>query len=271
MIPLKPKGWESWGALVHHSLGIGFYFYELLMLSGAAAGLAAFFLRFAPFASNAVFFIGGVLFWGGIMAMVAASKRRNGFINADLVVTHLTDTYVVGYPEYRFEKQVVVKAQRSGVESYKQKFIWTGGNDVRIVVEPASVGRLVTEDRNDGYHVMRLLFAKPLLQGHSVPFKLIFSMTDENRKAKPLFQKLVDDFYKNGFRMRVILPETPASATREIFISPRSELPVWTRPFDVEPHSKEIFWSVRKPRVGRRYRICWACGNDPVESVGRTA
>jgi hypothetical protein len=253
------RDWESIGAAVYYCLGITYYFYEWLIGVGIGGGVLSIFLR-----HRAVYFVlalglSTLLLLAGFVAWLIKTKKRLHFINPDLAILDLVDTYeVTGAGKYAFEKCMAVRALRSNVNSFNSKFRWTGKGTIQASIEPAIDFAVSITNSPDDWDVMRVQFSKPLKRGQkTTQFKVRLEMTDTGGSARPFSQKFVDDFYPKGFTMRALLPSQANRLTKEIFLSMREELPMWSQETKPKDGVREVKWRIRKPGMGRRYRLSW--------------
>jgi len=252
--------WESPGAAAYYYLGASYYFYKWFIIAGIGTDLlSAIFLRDTLVLLIIALFVGTILVLAGIAAWLGRTRKRLHTLNPDVAMTKLIDTYqVLGSDRYAFEKAVTIRALHSGVDAYRTKFKWTGTGRNTMSVNPPTEGTAIQEPSREGvWDVVKVQLREPLTRKQEKSLTLKCDLEDTARSARPFFQKLIDDLYPNGLTMRVLLPATPKRVTREIFLSPRSELHIWFEEGPPHSHSREITWPIKTPVIGRRYKISW--------------
>jgi hypothetical protein len=255
--------WESLGAAVYYTLGISYYIYEWLIGIGVGGGLISFIFRHKIpshpvliLASTVMFSAGLVVV--GITSWLVATKKRLHFQNPDLAVTKMVDTYEAQSPNhYTFEKTIAVQALRTGVNSYSTRLRWSGRGLIEPSINPESGCTINLAKTADDFDTFRVQFPRPLVKKEPKIFTLRFDMVDEEGHARPFLQKYIDDYYPGGLTLRVVLPSSPRKILKEIFLSPRVELPLWASERNPKDESREFSWRIRKPALGRRYRLSW--------------
>jgi hypothetical protein len=256
---VAPKKWESFGAAAYYFLGLSFYVYHWLIALGVGSSLLGFIVGYNRLWLLVLLnLISVLLVIGGITAWVIRVKKRLNFLNPDISVVSLVDTYsILGENEYTFEKQLSICALRTGTDTYRCKLRWTGGGNIAVAVEPATDWHVTRTTGTEAlWEMLRVQAATPLQRNQTKPLTIRLTMTDTAAQAIPYSQKFVDDFYPNGFTMRVCLPSAPKRVKKEIFFSPRSEIPIYQE--EHKQASPLITWRVRKPGIGRRYKIEWS-------------
>jgi hypothetical protein len=252
------KRWESIGAALYYGLGTSFYFYHWLILTGIAGGTASVLLRHRVVYFVLLLTLSMTSTIGGVTAWFIRTKKRLNFLNPDLAVTRLVDTYRTDADDkYVYEKEITVQALRSNVSVYSIKFRWSGKGTIALNVEPRQDLTATLTKSPDDWDVVRVQLTKPLARRQKKSFTLTLNMTDQNRTALPFCQKFIDDSYPRGLTMRAILLTPPKKICKEIFLAPRSELAIYNNEQKPRNNSHEIVWRIRKPIPGRRYRLSW--------------
>ena len=247
--------WHSYPAAIHHGLGLAYYVYEWLVLFGLISGLAAFIARNSPTHLVILTVLSTILIAGGALAGITLSVKRLHFVNPNLSIESLVDTYSVHENGlYLFEKKITVKASNQGVDSFRNRFKWTGTGGMELLLEPSSVGTITTELRDDVWDMLKITFKQSLMRRQQISFTIRFTLHDKDRTAKPVFRKFVDDYYPHGFTMRVLLPRQPKRVFKELYAGARVPIPSERKEMK---RRQDLTWLVRRPRIGRRYDIVW--------------
>jgi len=262
------RKWESSAAWLYYSLGVLYYVYHwviLLSLGSIALSLVPHTPRLL---SVIAFPLGIVLFVGGVYAWLGRMKKRHEVLNPLLDIIASRDTYVVhDGGQYEFTIEIRVRARQSGIDGYKSKFRWTGRGQFNIEAQPSSVIPMADYRHQGGdvWELARLQFPRPLRRGEEFSFTLKLTFSDENGSSLPYLQKFVDDIYSE-LTMRVVLPSKPGVVVREIFLAPRSDISIFRETYRQD--SNEVSWAIKRPRVGRRYKISWELDSKQAHSVG---
>lgn len=254
---MPKKKWESGGAAAYYWLGLSFYVYEWLIALGISGSvIATFFFRHQVFYLVAVYIVSTVLFFSGITAWIVRAKKRLQFLNPDFAIVSMIDTYERNGQEYTFERNLALRALRTGVDAYRFKYRWTGSGAVEMSVEPAAEWTTTVNNNNELWDMLHVRAATPFHKTEERSVTIRFQMIDPADKALPYMTQFVDDFYPNGFTERVRLGAPPARVKREIFLTPRGEIPAYQE-YPRGPHKSEISWRVKKPMLERRYKLSW--------------
>ncbi len=254
------KKWQDVAAALHHGLGILYYSYHWFIsvgISGAVAG--AVFLPRHTLLLVPVSVFSGILLAAGVMGWISRNAKRLNFINPAIAVTKLVDTYrQIDSSHYTFAKTVTIRALHLGVDSFHNKFNWSGRGTRHISVEPSEECTVTVERIPDAtWEMLCVHFLRPMVKGEEKTFSICFELHDEAGAARPYFVKFIDDLYPNGLTMRVLLPTQPKTCLREIFPSARAEVHSWFDPTPPLPDTTQIVWDVRPAVVGYRYKISW--------------
>ena len=251
----------SW---LHTILGIPYYTYHWFLILGLGGFLASPYLRPWRVPAMIVVVLSVVILVIGIVSLIFRVHKRRGVVNPDLDVTYLSDTYaVLNHGSYEFTKIVGLRAYRAGVSTYHCKYRWSDPGDFDITVIPGDFVAEKVRGEAEIWDLVSIRFPHSLTKGEEVAFAVIFRGTN----ARPFFQKFMDDVYPNGVTMRVVLPTIPASFSQDILWSPRSNNPM-VHDLTPTPHSTEIYWPIKRPQIGRRYRISWQeSGAGPERAV----
>lgn len=257
---MVPKKWESWGAAAYYFLGLTYHFYHWLILLGVGSSVVSFIVgQQQLWLLILLNLIGISLVVGGVTAWIIKAKKKLDLLNPDISVVSLVDTYsVLENNKYTFEKILKICALRTGVDTYKCKLRWTGEADnIEVAVEPTTDWHVTrTLGTEAMWELLRVQATTPLQRKQTKLLTIRVTMTNTTTVAMPWSQKFVDDLYPNGFTMRVCLPSIPKRVKKEIFLSPRSEVPMYQE--QQKPKAAQITWRVRKPGIGRRYKLDWS-------------
>jgi hypothetical protein len=251
---------ESAGSRLYYYLGAAYYLYHWLFILAGSSVITGYFVRSNVFLLAGSGIVGVVALAGAIAAVIVKSKKRLDCLNPDLLITKSIDTYtVLPDDEYKYEKEISVKARHLGVERYKNKFKWSGDGQIDVTVDCSSQSCTATlvKTLDGNWDSVRVDFSYPMNVGNELSFKLTLRMSDKGKTAKPLFQKFIDDIYPNGLTMGAVWSDPPKELKREIFSSARAEIPLGREDVLEGQISKVTQWPIPRPRLGRRYRISW--------------
>lgn len=194
----------------------------------------------------------------GCAAWLLKTNKRLNFLNPDLAITKFLEIYdCTNTKIYFFQKSVSVRALRSGIDNYKTKFRWSGVGSVKIHIDPENEFSFAHSKTSDDWDLVRIQFPEPLMKNQVLTFELRFIFNADHCSPRPFLQKYIDDFYPNGLTTRAVLPGKPRWSKKEIFLTPRTELPLWAGPAGQSGTPCQIAWTIRKPLFGRRYRLTW--------------
>jgi hypothetical protein len=252
--------WTGIFAWLHHAFGISIYSYQWILLAGGLGAIGSGLLGI--FTSQLLIF-GGVLFLSviliaiGLWAGFIRARRRMIAVNSQLEITSFNSIYeMLDEQNYRFRQEITVRAKQPGVNTYKCKYRWTGQGQITFTASPGVGLQVEPASRGDVWEANLVLFPHSLSKGEEFSFFLELRLVDEAHSAYPHLAKFVDDHYVNGFKQRVLLPKIPAYYSKEILYSARSDYLLWYERKH-SPESREIEWAVKRPLLGRRYRIVW--------------
>jgi hypothetical protein len=148
---------------------------------------------------------------------------------------------------------------RTNVDCFIARIRWTGGRNVNATVLSDESCSAAIKDGYDDWDFVRVQFSRPLIRKQTRTFTLRLALNDERGAARPFFQKFIDDSYPNGMTLRVVFDSSPKRVLREIFLSHRTELPLWQLETKPKKPADDCVWVIKRPMLGRRYRISWEC------------
>jgi len=256
------RKWESSAAWLYYTLGVLYYAYHWLIILGIG-GILLSLIPASRTLSSLGLNLGVLCIAGGVWVWLARMRKQHEVLNPLLEIIESIDTYrILGDGGYDFVISIGVKARQAGIDNYKMKFRWTGTDTNRIEAEPSTV-QIIPDHTHPGpdlWEITRAQFPKPLRKGEVYEFKIKMTIRQTDRAPNPYLQKIVDDMY-GSLTMKVVLPKSPDVAVKEIFLSPRSDLSIFSE--DLNAPTNELAWVIRRPRLGRRYKISWRILAEP--------
>jgi hypothetical protein len=255
--------WVTVAARVYYVIGLTYYAYHWLVIIGAGGVVLGLFthainrnyITFAVAPVSISLIIWGLALW--------SKKRATEFLshNPGLHEKLSDSTYtILRDNRYRFSKKLVVYARQGGVDHYKGKFIWSGGGPM-VALPNVSAPHHVTLTRqaNDFHSVCRVDFERPLRKGEELEFTVAIELEDRNHTAKPFHAHTI--YYRTDrLIIRVQLENPPPDLRfyrRQLLASSTADMPIYEERVNIQNPQEELFWEVKNPRIGYRYRVIW--------------
>ncbi len=132
--------WESLNARVYYFLGLAWYFYHWALLLGGVTAATAIvgYVTHVSIVSDPRLRIGAACLSAPLLLIAAflwaaRARRWVNFVNPQVSISKLVDTYRVEPPHYSFEKHLTIKALHNGVRLLSHEAPlernWTNEND----------------------------------------------------------------------------------------------------------------------------------------------
>jgi hypothetical protein len=251
--------WHSFGARIYYTLGILYYTYQWLFLTGLIGTIILpiafynyYWTTFLVAQPSIAFIIISIFFW------LRKNKYQLQSANPNLYIVIAEINYeLLGNEDYAYSRKLLVRALQHGVDHYEHKFRWTGegkisvnycNTDYKINIFPQSFG--INE-------VCRIDFERPLRRKETREIYYKLSLKDDKKSARTF---LAHTIYDNTDKviLRVKFSSIPSKDLykKQMFMSGVTDCPVWEEIVQFSG-SSEATWVIEKPRPGYRYQISW--------------
>jgi len=163
-------------------------------------------------------------------------------------ITHKTISKTELFHQRRFK----IKALRNSVYSFRDKFVWTGGQ-YKIYTnnknhEIQQIGKI---NFYDGYEVR---FNKVLKKGDIEEIEVCWDLSDTEGKAVPFFKTIIEEPTEN-LKMNLELPVEFKVTDAVCEVSFTSNMPIECKTQKLK--NNRLVWEIPNPRLLYNYEIRW--------------
>jgi hypothetical protein len=159
----------------------------------------------------------------------------------------------------QYIKKLTLKAQRSGMHCYVDKFNWTGRGDILMssMIREHSLQEL---GQRNIWQLYQVNFGRNLRKGDTIDVAVKWDLKDPDGKAVPFFSQSVNEpTEKLTFRLRLPNSFNVRSVTRTVLptidaLTPLSSENVAMRD---DGHTSEDVWQPRRPQLLHCYQMSW--------------
>ena len=166
------------------------------------------------------------------------------------------------YYEYRnkthmmYRKRVSVKALKNGLDTYHDKYQWTGNGNVKIssAIKEQQFRKTIKKNVWQFYEIR---FQKTLAKKESIETEIVWDLEDVNREAVPFFSATIEeptDFLKLNLSL------TPKLGVKEVTCEISSGIGA-KKPFNSKTipldRNGRATWEIKKPKLLYHYEIKW--------------
>lgn len=157
-------------------------------------------------------------------------------------------------------KRQQVRALRSGVISYTDRYNWSGSGicNVQSLTEGFQVMNQRKEEIEENWDYFDVKFPHHLHIDEIVDFTIEWELIDEERKAVPYLSTMIER-EMNRLLLQVVLPRelAPTRAYFYVFANYVETLPIETQPIQWSPASRILQYEVPQPTIYHKYTIRW--------------
>lgn len=260
---MRPAGWASTTAYVSHILMGSFYLYHWLNILGIGAFVSS--LGIGYLFSPTMLIVGGplgivILISGLVIGRYAKRLRKYQARNPDFDIQNLEITYsILSATKYVVGRKVLATVLHDSIAEYKQGLTWTG-LETPVPMLERSKQQIEIAPRTHGPNLECKAKLEPLpTKGSSVEIIYWLDLPDPTQLAQQHYAITIHDWVRKTLMIRITFEQgvNIDQFRKKIFMSPAAQTPVWQE--DVLPAfgSREILWTVKRPRPNHRYCISW--------------
>lgn len=251
--------WSTRLGYVYYVIGSIYYVYHWFLVLGSLAAVASvvgtypLFVKYsAPAISLASLYL-GVAFWRRQITF-----QLNG-PNPSLRFERLE----VSYKEL---DAINCEAQRQAcvnvvypIDHYVHKFNWSGDGDAIAEVISGARRAEVEEVPNGPEKACRIYFERYLNKKETRDFAYRLLLRNARKPLKSFLGHALDTPTRKLVMKAEFRPDKkPTRGVKQIFITERSEIPLWEEELDFKVNEISIVWEIDRPRNGYYYRISWS-------------
>jgi hypothetical protein len=256
------SNWDSILARIYYMLGAAYYFVHWIGLLGIASLITSLISILTQRVAVAVvlFAIGAILVGAAAGLAIISPRRRLRGANPRLRIHSIEEIYTI-IRNNRFDstRELKVQALGDGIDSYIDKFIWSGsGNIIPRIDRPAGAQANV-EDEPLGYRkILRVRFPRPLRRNETMVLRYTLELEDTAQSARPFLGVGMTEWKVGTLTLRVIWKANiPAEYKRQMFLSNTSDIPVFEEVIPLNRTCREAIWVIQRPRAHWEFRIVW--------------
>jgi len=158
-----------------------------------------------------------------------------------------------------YTKRLRLKALRSGLDRYPDRYSWTGSGTVNLRTSIDNQDVKLTKRRNV-WQLYDVYFGRPLNKGEEIEVKVIWNLYDEKSTALPFASSTVEEPL-DLLKIKIILPDKlkPQYASCVTTLSlggVKTPISSFEKPFN-EKGENEVEWIIKKPKLLHTYEISW--------------
>jgi hypothetical protein len=156
---------------------------------------------------------------------------------------------------YTYRKHILLRARRSGLTSYHDKFKWTGANPpaVRSAIEDQTIQ--MTEKKSV-WQLYVVHFPLTLNKGDTIDTEVIFDLKEPDQSFVPFISTNIEEPTKKlSLKLKVVPDVGINHAFCEVANCMGARVPYWTEKKSVN-RSGEVLWEP-KPEMHRYYEMHW--------------
>lgn len=255
--------WVTFAARVYYVIGLTYYLYHWLLIAGAG-GLAIGVVTHAINRNHITFGLAplsvSLLLWG--IALLARKRALEFQSHNPGLQEKLSDsTYTVRADNsYYFSRRLIVQAKHDGVDHYVGKFRWSGGRHITAVPAASYPHRVTLSPQPHDIHMIcRIDFERPLRKKEVLEFSYALEMRDIEGTAEQFISNSI--YYRSEKVITRVRLDTPPPNLRyyrrQILASNTADMPIYEERVNLQDGNEELFWEVKNPRIGYRYKIIW--------------
>jgi hypothetical protein len=159
-----------------------------------------------------------------------------------------------GHIEYR--KHIQLKALKGGLDTYRDKYHWTGSGTVTLT--SGIKGQAVYETvRKNVWQCYEIRFQRTLAKGDTIDTEVVCNIDDSDCKAVPFFSATVEE-PTEYLKLDLTLPANLGitEVTREVSTGIGASKPITSELVALNTHG-EVSFSVSRPSLLYHYEIKW--------------
>jgi hypothetical protein len=178
-------------------------------------------------------------------------KFNFAVVERDVTYEYIDKTHMV------YKKRVIVKALTSGLDSYRDRYSWTGRGNVAIRSGIREHEFTKTFRRNI-WQFYEIRFQKALKKGEQIETEVIWKLEDTEGVAVPFMSSTIEEPTE---LLRLNLSLSPSLGVREATCEISSAIGAKLSPFfsEVRPLDRngKLSWVIKKPKLLYHYEIKW--------------
>jgi hypothetical protein len=156
------------------------------------------------------------------------------------------------------KKHFIVEALNDGVQSFPDRYIWTGTPGTLRVSTRTPGFRIVNEHKEEIWNHFDIAFPYPLQKGEKAEFTVEWELFDDKFTAIPFLSTPID-FPTDHLTLRVILPISirPVKATAQRYKTYIDQVPIEAKELQYDNDSQALIYDVTSPALKSKYMIRW--------------
>lgn len=156
-----------------------------------------------------------------------------------------------------YRRRVLVKALKNGLESYQDKYQWTGSGNVKIssAIKEHQFRETIKKNVWQFYEIR---FQKMLSKNESMETELIWELEDIAVKAVPFFSATIEE-PTDCLKLNLSLPSDAGvrEVTCEVSSGIGAKKPFSSKTIPLDRNGKAI-WEIKRPKLLYHYEMKWS-------------
>lgn len=159
----------------------------------------------------------------------------------------------------QYSRASVLKARRSGVASYTDKFNWSGRGSIRVVsgVPEHTVQQL---GQRNIWQIFAIYFGRTLRRGEKISTNTLWRLQDTRGTAAPFFSQSINeptDVLVFRLRLPAAFDVHRVACTILPTIDSLTQLSNTEKELIVRDEYAEAVWTIKKPKLLHCYQMSW--------------
>jgi hypothetical protein len=156
------------------------------------------------------------------------------------------------------KRHCIIEALHDGVQSYPDRYIWTGTPGTLRVFTRTPGFKIVNQRKDEIWNLFDISFPYPLQKGQRVEFTTEWSLFDDKRTAIPFLSTPID-FPTDHLILRIVIPiaKRPIRATAHRYTTYIDQVPIEAKELQYNTDTQSLEYDVVSPALKSKYMIRW--------------
>jgi len=156
------------------------------------------------------------------------------------------------------KKHFIIEALHDGVQSFPDRYIWTGTPGKLRLFTRTPGFRVVNQRKEEIWNHFDITFPYSLQKGQCAEFTIEWDLFDEKRTAIPFLSTPID-FPTDHLILRVVLPiaKRPVRATAHRYETYIDQVPIEAKELQYNTDTQSLNHNVVSPALKSKYMIRW--------------
>jgi hypothetical protein len=155
-----------------------------------------------------------------------------------------------------YRRKYRIKALKNGLDTYRDKFRWTGRGDINIK-SGIPEQHVIETVRKNVWQVYEIRLQRTLKKGDIIETEVVWELDDQASRAVPFFSTTIEEPTKLlRFNLSLPIDFGVREATREVSSGIGSGKPFQSDATPLNKHG-EVVWEIKNPKLLYYYEIRW--------------